>query len=80
MKRWLARKAKTMATLVIQLDAEKSNDSLMGFPFQRGQYIESEVENDGIIHVYVVSEFDDTTTAQEQFLNTNNAVVKYEVH
>lgn len=70
-----------MATLVIQLDAEKSNDSLMGFPFQRGQYIESEIENDGIIHVYVVSEedFDDTTAAQEQFLNTNDAVVKYEV-
>jgi len=70
-----------MATLIIQLDADKSGDALMGFPFQRGQYIESEIENDGIVHVYVVSEedFDDTTTPQEQFLNTNDAVVKYEV-
>lgn len=70
-----------MTTLIIQLDASKNEDALIGFPFVAGQYIESETENDGIVHCYLADETDesDFTMAQELFLDGNPAVVKYDV-
>jgi hypothetical protein len=70
-----------MATLVIYLNTDESTGlELQGFPFGAEQYIESEIPNEDMTHVYIpLGDTDDTTVIQEQFLNTNPHVLSYRV-
>ena len=58
-----------------------AQDALAGFPFRDGQYIAEQYEaEDGRNSIFVdieLGEYSDTTAAQEQFLNTNPAVISY---
>lgn len=64
----------------IALDPE-AQDAFAGFPFEEGQYLEAEIgdspDDDSLIAVIWLGDRSDTTTAQEQFLNTNTAVREY---
>jgi len=64
--------------IVIREDAE---NSMVGFPFQAGQYLEPEQEEveDGIMLTVNLADRNDTTAAQEQFLNTSDDVLGYAV-
>jgi hypothetical protein len=63
-----------MATLKIEI--AEDNDILATFPYLDGQYIVEEGRD------YVVVELgdrDDTTVAQEQYLDTHDSVIRYSV-
>jgi hypothetical protein len=70
-----------MTTLIIYLNTDSSTGlELQGFPFAVDQYIESEIANEDMTHVYIpLADADDTTAAQEQYLNTNEHVLSYKV-
>lgn len=62
--------------LKITLEKNTEQDALMGFPFELDQYIQEESGNDVIIEL---AHRDDTTAAQENFLDTNPAVKTYKI-
>ena len=64
--------------IVIREDAEMV---LVGFPFAAGQYLEPEQEEveGGIMLTVDLADRNDTTAAQEQFLNTSDDVLAYAV-
>ncbi|MGI5872563.1 MAG: hypothetical protein ACOX8T_11075 [Bacillota bacterium] len=64
--------------IVIREDAEMT---LVGFPFVTGQYLEPEQEEveDGIMLTVNLADRNDTTAAQEQFLNASDDVLAYAV-
>jgi hypothetical protein len=71
-----------MAILTINLRAHQDDDNdlaLQGFPFLDDQYIREEMYGDACVVEIDLDGRDDTTTAQEQFLDTNPMVVGYDV-
>lgn len=68
-----------MATLVINIRTADADDALMGFPFMDGQFVIQELYGDACVVEIDLAGRTDTTTAQEQFLNTSTAVVAYSV-
>lgn len=69
-------------TLVIYVNNTSTGLELRGFPFAADQFIESELVNDveEMTAVYIPMEgAEDTTAAQEQYLNTNPHVLSYKV-
>lgn len=68
-------------TLVIYLNTDSSTGlELQGFPFVGDQFIESEIAVEDMTTVYIPMEgVEDTTAAQEQYLNTNPYVLSYKV-
>lgn len=61
--------------LYIYCDAEADN-ALARFPYQAGQYIAEEGDTTVVI---TLGDRNDTTAAQEQFLNTNPHVVEWQI-
>lgn len=53
-----------------------AEDVLAGFPFGEGQYIDQEFED---VVIVALGDADDTTSAQEHFLNTHPDVIAYKV-
>ena len=71
-----------MAILTINLrtNSDDANDlALQGFPFMAEQFIISESNGDACVVEIDLGERDDTTAAQEQYLDTNPAVIGYGV-
>ncbi len=67
-------------TLIINLRTSDIGLELQGFPFGVDQHIEHETLNGTDVLVAIdLAGANDTTVAQEQYLNTNRAVVNYEV-
>lgn len=69
--------------LIIMLDSSKSDMALAGFPLMDDQYIDgalAEFNEDGTETCEIdLDGRTDTTAAQEQFLDTNPAVITYKV-
>lgn len=66
------------ATVQITL-IEDAQDALAGFPFASNvQWIDFGIEEENIIEIRL-ADADDTNAQQEQFLNTNDQVVKYSI-
>lgn len=72
-----------MAKLIITLKSDKSDMALAGLPLYGEQYIDgslAEFSTDGTETCEIdLQDRDDTTVAQEQFLDTNPAVISYKV-
>ena len=67
-----------MATLLINIRGDEDL-SLAGFPFMEDQHIINEMYGDACVVEIDLADRIDTTAAQEQYLNTNPAVVGYSV-
>ena len=70
--------------LVIRLWTEKADCALVQFPLLQEQWFEGEREDgereDGVTEITInLGDRDDTTRAQEQFLNTSPAVKSWDV-
>ena len=68
------------ATIVIKEDAQ---DTLANFPYQPGQYLEAgedlNPDGDGVMVTINLADRIDLTAAQEQYLNTSDDVLSYNV-
>ena len=67
--------------LIVTVKPQETGLELAAFPFQEGQFVEGEsaATSDRVNVVINLGEGTDTTAAQEQFLDTNDAVIEYEV-
>jgi len=67
--------------LTVRIDKKAADLALQAFPWWgEDQWIESEIERDDFLEVTVVlGGAQDTTTAQEAFLNTSPAVIGWDV-
>ena len=70
----------TQLAILINNDAE---NTLVGFPYQEGQFHshdEESQDNDDQTWLYIeLGEYQDTTAAQEAFLNSRPGVVGYDI-
>ena len=69
--------------LMVKVLIADSDDVLVGFPFCDGQFADGfeddETDEDCTWLRVVLGVAEDTTAAQEQFLNTNDRVIEYTV-
>lgn len=65
--------------LLINIRNDDADMALQAFPFEEEQFIISEEYGDACVVEIDLASRTDTTTAQEQYLNTNPAVVGYSV-
>lgn len=68
-----------MTTLIINIRHNADDSALANFPFLPEQHIIDEQYGDACVVEIDLAGHADTTAAQEQYLNTNDAVVGYEV-
>jgi len=70
--------------LVIRVSRLNKDGVLDGFPYLEDQYangyIDEEVDETVVWLVVNLGNHQDTTTAQEQFLNTKDEVFEYNIH
>lgn len=68
-----------MTTLLINIRTADADDALMGFPFMADQFVIGEMSGDACVVEIDLADRTDTTAHQEQFLNTNPAVIGYSI-
>lgn len=71
-----------MATLLINVRTNRDEteaDALTGFPFLDGQHVIDETYGDACVVEIDLADRIDTTIHQEQFLDTNPAVIGYSI-